>query len=140
MRERIGELINLEEKYLSWKTAYNHLVLEMDRRRSHYDAMESFVREFTAQLEQYRTGVAPLNHFLIESEAKEVHTDEIRAREAFYTTQGQFLPDDLSGRVSELPSTWSVERHGEDVGEFVAESVVHEVFVCYSFFRGVVFY
>lgn len=49
-------LRELEEMYHSYQLAYDHLILEMDRRTRYRNTVQSLVEEMTAQLQALRTG------------------------------------------------------------------------------------
>lgn len=49
-------LQELEEMYHSYQLAYDHLILEMDRRARYRNAMQNMISEMTAQLQAIRNG------------------------------------------------------------------------------------
>ena len=49
-------LQELEEMYHSYQLAYDHLILEMDRRSRYRNEMQSLVDEMTARLQGLRAG------------------------------------------------------------------------------------
>jgi len=50
-------LRELEEMYHSYQLAYDHLILEMDRRSQYRNAVQSLVDETAARLQALRTGM-----------------------------------------------------------------------------------
>lgn len=49
-------LQELEEMYHSYQLAYDHLILEMDRRSRYRNEMQSLVDEMAARLQDLRAG------------------------------------------------------------------------------------
>lgn len=56
LRSHLDSLYHLEGTYVSYNLAYEHLLLELDRRRKRRDAVDSIVQGMVAQLEGFRDG------------------------------------------------------------------------------------
>ncbi|TDL25651.1 hypothetical protein BD410DRAFT_784690 [Rickenella mellea] len=91
-------LETLHGTYTSYRSSYNGLLLEMERRRRYRDATELIVREMTKQLEGTRE-------------------EELQAREEFYAAHGPHLPDDLCLCIANLPTMWDISPAAGEMQE-----------------------
>jgi len=100
-------LQELEETYHSYQLAYDHLIIEMDRRSRYRQTVQALIDGWSAQLNSLRD-------------------EEMAARERFIADHGGFLPDDLCPYVPDLPTKWVIECDGVDGTVSLTASVVME--------------
>ena len=84
-------LEDLREVYESFLEAYDGLILEVARRRAVKKQMEKVVSETHSRLEQ-------------------LYEDDVAARDAFRTEQGDFLPSDIWPGLTNLPLKFVISR------------------------------
>ncbi len=63
LHQHLVVLEQLHDRYVSYQTAYNKLVLEMARRRHYCEAVERIVRGMAKQLEEMTMGKLSLTEF-----------------------------------------------------------------------------
>ncbi|KAF8348852.1 autophagy-related protein 17 [Amanita rubescens] len=89
LHQHLVVLEQLHDRYVSYQTAYNKLVLEMARRRHYCEAVERIVRGMAKQLE-------------------EMTMDESRVRGLFNSEYGGHLPEDICLYIENTPTKWQV--------------------------------
>ena len=90
----MDDLDGMCDFYASFLTAYDELLLEVDRRSKAQAAQEKLVRDTMARLEK-------------------MEAREREEREEFKENAGQYLPADLWWGMVEEPPTWKVEKVGQ---------------------------
>lgn len=79
----------------------------MERRKRFLEANEIVIQDMTKRLEFLREGMLIL--YLTEKTVRIYSmTEEIQQREAFYTSHGANLPDDLCLSITNIPTKWEV--------------------------------
>jgi len=107
LETRYMVLRELEEMYHSYQLAYDHLILEMDRRSRYRNAVQALVDDMTAQLQALRT-------------------EEMEARERFINDHGRFLPEDLCPYIPDLPLMYVLDQEGSEGAVNLEAGVVAE--------------
>jgi len=107
LETRYMGLRELEEMYHSYQLAYDHLILEMDRRSQYRNAVQSLVDDTTARLQALRT-------------------EEMEARERFIHDHGRFLPEDLCPYIPDLPLMYVLDQEGSEGAVNLEASLVAE--------------
>jgi len=102
LHQHLVVLEQLHDRYVSYQTAYNKLVLEMARRRHYCEAVERIVRGMAKQLE-------------------EMTMDESRVRGLFNSEYGGHLPEDICLYIENMPTKWQVIPWERDKLELLPE-------------------
>ncbi|KAF5327436.1 hypothetical protein D9619_004192 [Psilocybe cf. subviscida] len=89
LHEHLTTLEHLYTQYVSYRTAFNKLLVEMARRRQYWESAENIVRSMMMQL-----------HTMSE--------DESVLRENFNVEYGQHLPEDLCLCIGNAPTKWEI--------------------------------
>ncbi|KAG5721930.1 Autophagy-related protein 17 [Termitomyces sp. T112] len=87
---------HLRDRFISYQTAFNKLILELARRRQYREAVENIVRGMMSQL------VA-------------MTEEEIQVRSHFNSEYGAHLPEDICLCVGNTPTRWEVVPMSGDV-------------------------
>ncbi|KAI8877324.1 hypothetical protein K501DRAFT_288447 [Backusella circina FSU 941] len=88
------ELSNLAEWYRLYASSYNHLLLEIERRRYAQEKQARLQRELTKSFQ-------------------DSYEDELQERHAWFTQHGQYLPEDLCPFIMDPPSKLLVQLETE---------------------------
>ncbi|KAG5645529.1 hypothetical protein DXG03_005804 [Asterophora parasitica] len=91
---------HLHDRFVSYQTAFNKLILELARRRQYREAAENIVKGMTAQLEA-------------------MAEEENAVRSHFNADHGAHLPEDLCLCVGNAPTRWEVVPWSGDALEFL---------------------
>ncbi|GLB40493.1 putative autophagy protein Apg17 [Lyophyllum shimeji] len=91
---------HLRNRYVSYQTAFNKLILELARRRQYREAAENIVRGMMAQLEA-------------------MTEEETQVRNHFNSEYGAHLPEDICLCVGNAPTRWEVVPWNGDTLEFL---------------------
>lgn len=131
--------------YHSYQLAYDHLIIEMDRRSRYREGMGSMIDEMTRQLNAFRNGQLYTVLFWLHlmkvslqrsrADICPLHSpiEELQARENFINLYGRFLPDDLCPYVPDQPLVYVVEKEGTDGAVILDDAVVAEVSAVFAF-------
>ncbi|KAJ7034962.1 autophagy-related protein 17 [Mycena alexandri] len=88
---------HLHERFVSYQTAFNKLMLEIARRRQYREAAENIVRGMVAQLAA-------------------MTEEESQIRDHFNSEHGAHLPEDICLCIGNSPTRWEVVPwHGEEL-------------------------
>ncbi|KAF8072011.1 autophagy protein Apg17-domain-containing protein [Lyophyllum atratum] len=91
---------HLRDRYVSYQTAFNKLILELARRRQYREAAENIVRGMISQLEA-------------------MTEEENQVRSHFNSEYGTNLPEDICLCVGNAPTRWEVVPWTGDTLEFL---------------------
>ncbi|KAJ7037464.1 hypothetical protein C8F04DRAFT_1257028 [Mycena alexandri] len=88
---------HLHERFVSYQTAFNKLMLEIARQRQYREAAENIVRGMVAQLAV-------------------MTEEESQIRDHFNSEHGAHLPEDICLCIGNSPTRWEVVPwHGEEL-------------------------
>ncbi|KAJ7178587.1 autophagy-related protein 17 [Mycena crocata] len=97
LQQHLLTVEHLHERFLSYRTAFNKLMLEIARRRQYREAAENIVRGMMAQLAA-------------------MTEEESQVRDHFNSEHGAHLPEDICLCIGNAPTRWEVVPwHGEDL-------------------------
>ncbi|KIM39971.1 hypothetical protein M413DRAFT_446875 [Hebeloma cylindrosporum] len=89
LHHHLTTLVHLNEQYISYRMAFNKLLLEIARRRQYKEAAENIVQGMMRHLES-------------------MSEEENRVRAHFNAEYGQHLPEDLCLCIGNSPTRWEV--------------------------------
>ncbi|ENH69856.1 Autophagy-related protein 17 [Fusarium oxysporum f. sp. cubense race 1] len=95
---KLQEMQQLKDFYERYASAYDSLILEVERRRAVDDRVRSIWRKAQENVD------------------KLLETDRV-SREAFRQDVGEFLPTDLWAGMQGSAKKWTVVKEGEDEGD-----------------------
>ena len=122
LHQHLVILEQLHDRYVSYQTAYNKLVLEMARRRQYREQVDRIVRDMTEQLEEMARGGSMLPFSLAQShESFAMCTEESKVRSLFNSEYGGHLPGDICLCIGNMPTRWRVMPWEEDSLESLPE-------------------
>ncbi|KAG8775002.1 autophagy protein 17 [Ceratobasidium sp. 428] len=107
INSRLAELEDLEAAYIAYRRSYARLLQEMARRDRHRAEMEEIVHGMLERLDRYRE-------------------EEIQKRHEFFTSEGEFIPEDLCPFVTDPPARWTLTNTGEDDGRVIDDGLLEE--------------
>ncbi|KAJ7773175.1 autophagy-related protein 17 [Mycena metata] len=97
LQQHLLTVEHLHERFVSYRTAFNKLMLEIARRRQYREAAESIVRGMMAQLAA-------------------MTEEESQVRDHFNSEHGAHLPEDICLCIGNSPTRWEVVPwHGEEL-------------------------
>ncbi|KAF8623669.1 hypothetical protein AX17_007367 [Amanita inopinata Kibby_2008] len=102
LHQHLVTLEQLHDRYVSYQTAYNKLLLEMARRRQYREALDHIVRGMAKQLE-------------------DMTSEESKVRSLFNSEYGAHLPEDICLCIGNMPTRWQVIPWEEDTLESLPE-------------------
>ncbi|KAF8223109.1 hypothetical protein L208DRAFT_1370346 [Tricholoma matsutake] len=91
---------HLHDRFISYQTAFNKLILELARRRQYREAAENIVRRMVGQLEA-------------------MTEEENQVRNHFNSEYGAHLPEDICICIGNAPTKWEVVPWSGDAVEFL---------------------
>ncbi|KAJ7494648.1 autophagy-related protein 17 [Mycena galericulata] len=89
LRQHVLTVEHLHERFVSYRAAFNKLMLEIARRRQYREAAENIVRGMMSQLAA-------------------MTEEESQVRDRFYSDNGAHLPDDICLCIGNTPTRWEV--------------------------------
>ncbi|KAF8206582.1 autophagy-related protein 17 [Mycena galopus ATCC 62051] len=96
LQQHLLTVEHLHQRYVSYRTAFNKLMLEIARRRQYREAAENIVRGMMSQLAA-------------------MTDEESQVREHFNSEHGAHLPEDICLCIGNSPTRWEVVPwHGEE--------------------------
>ncbi|KAJ7475766.1 autophagy-related protein 17 [Mycena latifolia] len=97
LQQHLLTVEHLHERYVSYRTAFNKLMLEIARRRQYREAAENIVRGMMSQLAA-------------------MTEEESQVRDHFNSEHGAHLPEDICLCIGNSPTRWEVVPwHGEEL-------------------------
>ncbi|KAG6909963.1 hypothetical protein DXG01_014232 [Tephrocybe rancida] len=120
LQNHLSTLEHLRERFVSYQTAFNKLILELARRRQYREAAENIVRGMMVQLEAMTEGgpallLAALTHVELSTSV-----EESQVRSHFNSEYGGHLPEDICLCVGNAPTRWEVlPLSGDPLSEFL---------------------
>lgn len=130
LQEQLDPLKALHGHFVAYRTAFNKLLLEMERRRQYREAAENIVRGMMKQLDSMTEGTfSPSYAFLLVT--TDIYlSEENRVRNHFNDEYGSSLPSDLCLYVSNAPTRWEIvpwEGSAPEVLPLIASDLIVEV-------------
>ncbi|KAJ7284894.1 autophagy protein Apg17-domain-containing protein [Mycena rebaudengoi] len=97
LQQHLLTVEHLHERFVSYRTAFNKLMLEIARRRQYREAAENIVRGMMSQLAA-------------------MTDEESQVRDRFNSEHGAHLPEDICLCIANSPTRWEVlPWHGEEL-------------------------
>jgi len=113
---------------VSYRMAFNKLILEIARRRQYREAAENIVKGMTRQLDSMTLGRRPDFYFFhTEIYFVLLLTEESRVRAHFNAEYGSHLPEDICLCIQNEPTKWEVipsDGSYSEVLPFIANDVL----------------
>jgi len=128
LQEHLTTLRELHEQFVSYRMAFNKLILEIARRGQYREAAENIVKGMTRQLDSMTLGRRPgFFNFFIQTKIYFVLLEESRVRAHFNAEYGSHLPEDLCLCIQNEPTKWEVipsDGSYSEVLPFIANDVL----------------